>query len=499
MAGGRWCRRAQIAAYLGVAAGSSLLGHGLPARAQSSTGLVPLSELAMPYLGSGEPGLYPGGANLPTGPHLARALAAATQVVPRDAAGAPAVDGWIGFVGVGMSNANQEWARFERDHDPAGHAGRVVLADLAQGGIDALLMADPNNSYWLAFDNRLAAAGLAPQQVQVVWLKQTLQAIGQPTFPQEVETLRAALRSIVDNLRQRLPNLALVFLSARAYGGWSGGGEPWAYQSAFAMKGIISDQIAGLFGLDTGPWIGWGPYLWADGVNPRADGLTWQQADFEADGTHPSASGEQKVADRLAAFLPASGLANWLVADDGTVVRALAASDDAYVDPAQPASNFGTGAALRWDDGRRIHLRFSLAGVPQPVYRAKLSLLSDALDGSPTGNIYLASSTAWSEATITAASEPGFVPTPGPLARGASRGGAVDVDLTTQVQAALTAGADAIGLVLVRGAAGGTASEGFVAREGGDAPRLVLTLDRSLFADGFESGDNVAWDAAATN
>ena len=36
----------------------------------------------------------------------------------------------------------------------------------------------------------------------------------------------------------------------------------------------------------------------------------------------------------------------------------------------------------------------------------------------------------------------------------------------------------------------------YVSREGGEAPRLVLTLtDVPVFADGFESGDVSAWSA----
>ena len=47
----------------------------------------------------------------------------------------------------------------------------------------------------------------------------------------------------------------------------------------------------------------WGAYTWADGKTPRADGLTWLPADFNAkDGTHPSESGTTKVAQLLLKF-----------------------------------------------------------------------------------------------------------------------------------------------------------------------------------------------------
>jgi len=52
------------------------------------------------------------------------------------------------------------------------------------------------------------------------------------------------------------------------------------------------------------PLLLWGPYLWADGTNPRkSDGLVWEQSDLAAsDGTHPSPSGRKKVAEMLQRF-----------------------------------------------------------------------------------------------------------------------------------------------------------------------------------------------------
>jgi len=51
------------------------------------------------------------------------------------------------------------------------------------------------------------------------------------------------------------------------------------------------------------PWLAWGPDLRADGTTPRSDGLTWACPDFSSsDGTHPSASGQQKVAQMLLTF-----------------------------------------------------------------------------------------------------------------------------------------------------------------------------------------------------
>ena len=59
------------------------------------------------------------------------------------------------------------------------------------------------------------------------------------------------------------------------------------------------------------PLVLWGPYLWADGINPRkSDGLVWLREDLvESDGTHPSDSGRKKVAEMLSHFFKEDPLA----------------------------------------------------------------------------------------------------------------------------------------------------------------------------------------------
>ena len=80
------------------------------------------------------------------------------------------------------------------------------------------------------------------------------------------------------------------------------------------MRWLIQDQIKGEKELNydaakgdvKAPLLLWGPYLWGDGVNPRkSDGLVWKESDLGKDGTHPSDSGRDKVAQMLLAFFKA--------------------------------------------------------------------------------------------------------------------------------------------------------------------------------------------------
>jgi hypothetical protein len=64
------------------------------------------------------------------------------------------------------------------------------------------------------------------------------------------------------------------------------------------------------------PWVGWGAYLWADGLNARFDGLIWERRDLDSDGTHPSRTGEEKVGRLLLEFFKTDPVTtSWFLAN----------------------------------------------------------------------------------------------------------------------------------------------------------------------------------------
>ena len=80
--------------------------------------------------------------------------------------------------------------------------------------------------------------------------------------------------------------------------------EPYAFESGFAVKWLIEQQIKGdpelnfdpAKGEVKAPWLSWGPYLWTKGDTSRTDGFYFVESDFRAeDGTHPSRTGQEKV------------------------------------------------------------------------------------------------------------------------------------------------------------------------------------------------------------
>jgi hypothetical protein len=286
---------------------------------RESTGLVPLTDLGT-GLYEGKPGgLYPDGKNVRPPAHEEAGLKLAREVVSRGADGKPAADGRIVLLSIGMSNTTQEFSAFQRlAASEPGLNPRLLLVDGAQGGMTAAVVANPDGPrgqvFWQTVADRLAGAGATPAQVQAVWLKE---ADAQPSapFPKYPETLRDEMAQIVRLLHDRFPNLKLVYVSPRIYGGYATtrlNPEPYAYQSGFAVKWLVEQQIKGDPSLNfdpakgpvRAPWLSWGPYLWADGLKPRGgDGLTYAQSDLAQDGTHPSPSGREKVARLLLDFL----------------------------------------------------------------------------------------------------------------------------------------------------------------------------------------------------
>ena len=171
-----------------------------------------------------------------------------------------------------------------------------------------------DSDYWDLVDERLIEADVSANQVQAVWLKQSI-AGEDRRFPKDAKALQADLRAIVRTMRIRYPNLRLVYLSSRTYGGYAITGlnpEPAAYDSGYAVRGVIQDRMVGKL---KGPWLGWGPYLWTDGLLGRSDGLVWSCDDVDDDGTHPSKTGVQKVVNLLTTFFKTDPTARrWFVA-----------------------------------------------------------------------------------------------------------------------------------------------------------------------------------------
>jgi enterochelin esterase family protein len=278
----------------------------------------PLTELGQEEYKGFKGSLYPDGKNERPAAHEAAGRALARQVQPLDKNGKPSAKGKIVLVSVGMSNTSQVFSRFKKmADDDEEKSPQVVLVNGAQGGMTAAAIQNPDSKsgsiYWTVTDQRLTAAGVTPAQVQAVWIKQA-DAGPKEGFPKYAQKLEAELEKIVQLLPKRFPNIKLVYLSSRTFAGWAKtrlNPEPYAYESGFSVKWLIEKQLKGDAELNfdpkkgavKAPWLSWGPYLWANGSTKRADGFFYEEDDFiERDRTHPSQTGEKKVAKLLLDF-----------------------------------------------------------------------------------------------------------------------------------------------------------------------------------------------------
>jgi hypothetical protein len=288
-----------------------------PTGGKTSVGLKPLTEMTADDKYKGEDGgLYGGGKNEPPAELLAAAKTATAAIAPLDADGKPANNGRIALVSISMSNATQEFSFFKRiaDADKA-KSPLVTIVDCAQGGQAMAEWAPADARPWTEADRRLKAAGIANAQVQVAWIKLANKG-PRGDLAEHGGKLQKDSLAVVKNAKARFPNLRIVYLGSRIYGGYSNGPlnpEPYAYEGAFVARWLIRDQMKGAIAPE--PVLLWGPYLWADGTTPRTgDKLIYERADLAADGTHPSDSGRRKVAEQLLAFFKTDALAKtWFV------------------------------------------------------------------------------------------------------------------------------------------------------------------------------------------
>jgi hypothetical protein len=292
---------------------------------QPSTGLKPLTEMSADDRYKGEDGgLYGGGKNEPPKIQQEAAQEALKKITPLDAKGKPSARGKIVFVSLGMSNTAGEFNLFkevaERDSKKSPD---VQIVNCAVGGAGVSSWAIARSGTWQKVADRLKDAGVTPEQVQVAWIKHADPGPEPDTVQLEyAKHVKAKTSASLEAMRSTFPNLRVAYLSSRIYGGYNVTGkrrvnpEPFAYETAFAVRWVIQDQIAARKkGKVDGPVLLWGPYLWADGVTPRkGDKLTWQRKDLSADGVHPSKIGGEKVAELLLTFFKTDANAKaWFV------------------------------------------------------------------------------------------------------------------------------------------------------------------------------------------
>jgi hypothetical protein len=242
-------------------------------------------------------GLYENGSDTVPSDHDAAGKAAAAAIQPLDQKGNPSAAGAIVFLGIGMSNATEEFSAFSATaaadqgvnhttlamEDGATGAATACYWTVAQGETGA---ACPNaagvlleNQYDRVRDTVLAVDTTAPsappgcggppnptpclteKQVQVLWIKNANprpSTLNERTLCDatvsgcvndsgtEAINYEAQLGETIRAAKSRYPNLKEVFISSRIYAGYATVGlspEPYAYEYGYSVKWLIEAQI----------------------------------------------------------------------------------------------------------------------------------------------------------------------------------------------------------------------------------------------------------------
>jgi hypothetical protein len=242
---------------------------------------------------------------------------------------------------VGMSCARASALQFIQDAyaDPSINPNLVIVS-AAMPRASAYLWSGSTFGGWTDItDFFLPQNGVTANQVVAAWVLTTDGDIP-GVFPGDMVQLQAEFESIAQNLHSLFPNLTMAFYTSRFYAGYGNGQpgtvspEPYAYESAFAVRGMIQDQLNGLASMNynpangtvKAPWVAWGDYDWANGLNARPDGFAWNCQDFMLNnGEHNSPPGSEKDANLMLNFFRTNdATVPWFLAQGSKPGRSLA-------------------------------------------------------------------------------------------------------------------------------------------------------------------------------
>ena len=277
--------------------------------------LVPITDLGTGYYRGYQGGLYPGGQNQRSGAHLSQTLSQAAQIQPLNSNGQPAANGKVVLIGVGASNPRTEFEAFKQQAQTSGFlkSGTLII-NTCIGGQGVQKMNQPSANYWQQAENTLQQAGLSSQQVQAAWVETEHTGNADTVFPRAPQQLMQDMRTLLVTMKQKFPNLKIVYLSGRAFSGYAQAAAnevgkgllyPRDYYNGWAMKWMVEKQINNESGytLSEIPFITMSTYLWSRGAQPRNDGFFLDCIlDVGADGLHLTAAGEQKTGQQLFQF-----------------------------------------------------------------------------------------------------------------------------------------------------------------------------------------------------
>lgn len=301
-----------------------------------TTGLIPITDLSGKTYRGYVGGKYTSGNNRPT-LQLNRAISQAKKIEPLDTSGKiDKLKGKILFAAIGASNPATEFNQLITFTDTFKSLNPMLrLFNTCVGGTGIQKMNEFSDPYWTQANKKLLDSGYSNKQVQVVWVEQENTQNADTAFPSAALSLMEDYRKLLSVIYLRFPNVKIVYLNQRAFAGYvdatpgvigKGLHFPRDYYNGWCIKWLIEKQLNDVpgfrySGIPEIPFIDWAASFWADGKNPRSDGLSYDcNIDFGGDGLHLSAIGEKKAALILFNYFKTDSISKyWFYANSKSV------------------------------------------------------------------------------------------------------------------------------------------------------------------------------------
>lgn len=273
--------------------------------------MIPLNDLGTDKYRGYPGGLYPGGANEPSGTYADDLMATAQSIVPLNLHGEPDPYGKIVFISMGVSTGGKNMEALitktvnSTDTNPYLY---LINCNQGAGGAGLTNIMDPLDPYWLRVNHTIENK-TSYKQVQVLYLETDDPTVtAWPDKPLHVKNnLQVALRVMKD----KFSNLKIVYVlgRTRTFPGvreWNV--EPGPYYFGWACKWAIEDQMNGVDGTSykgdnpVAPMLAWGFYQWADTIPRKTDGFSWHSY-LTSDALHATPEGQDTLSGRFQRFL----------------------------------------------------------------------------------------------------------------------------------------------------------------------------------------------------
>jgi hypothetical protein len=275
------------------------------------TAKIPLNDLGTGTFRGYMGGLYPNGANKPSGRYADDLLTASKSIIPIDRHGNPSDTGKIVFISLGASVGGHMMKALipKTENNPLTNPS-LLLINCNQGAGFASLnhIMNPNDSYWDRVDHTITNKTSA-KQVQVIYLE--TDDTTEIKWPNKANLVRDDIDSCLRVFKRKFPNVKVVYVLGRTrtfdnVKEWNK--EPGPYYFGWGCKWAIEDQINGASGTKykgpntVAPMITWGFYEWADSLPRKTDGFSWRFSQT-VDGLHATTEGQDTLTTRFQNFL----------------------------------------------------------------------------------------------------------------------------------------------------------------------------------------------------